>query len=184
MKNCFCLILFFFTLWCIPLSAADRIDKIIDKVATNFGNGMGLKYGMEVLLIGRSSLIDAHRADCSISFYDSNPRTIDEVRPIVIDIADQMWELVKKEPIFLERRMDDFRRYPDLEKPEISPNLIGFKIGYWDENVNRRGYPYISHVKYVDQTFYFYYADPKTQKLQEPIVESLEVARKKLQKPQ
>ncbi len=51
---------------------------------------------------------------------------------------------------------------------------MGIKLSFWDEEVNRRPFPYVSLIKVMDNRIFYYYADPTTQKLQEPIIETFE----------
>lgn len=160
--------------------SAHKLSVAVEKQSLSFGNQVAQEYGMGVLMFGGDLIIDSKNEAFVLSYMDYHPRTLDEVRPIVVNIVDRMWEHVNKEPIYLQYRFDRFKTHPKLEKPELTQEHIGFKISYWDESMDRRGPPYISLVKYVNQKFYFYYADPKTQELNEPIVETFQEAKSKL----
>ena len=44
-------------------------------------------------------------------------------------------------------------------------DLLGVKIAYWDQNVNRPLPPYLAEITFYDHKFRYYQADPKTQAL-------------------
>ncbi len=54
---------------------------------------------------------------------------------------------------------------------DINSSKLGFKIGFWNENVDRPLAPYLAHILVADRTVKYYYADSNTQALQEPPIE-------------
>jgi hypothetical protein len=50
----------------------------------------------------------------------------------------------------------------------LSVDDLSFKIAFWDENVQRRGAPYLSQIVCIHGIFYYQFADFETQKLRKP----------------
>lgn len=109
-------------------------------------------------------------ADSRIAYYgyhltSSQPMTIDEARPLMAEIICYLLNVMYCDP--------HFENYFAMRKLPFNNNLVAIRLAFWDEHVNRPLYPYLAQVRLSDSNVYYHYADPKTQSLQEPIVEPL-----------
>ena len=65
----------------------------------------------------------------------------------------------------------------EIYTEQVNMNQIGFKIAYWDKNVERPQAPHLAEIRFIGRILYYYEADPKTQALrlvlQEPYDEAM-----------
>lgn len=147
----------------------------------DFGKQIASKYNMKMLYIGEEGLVGGKKTKWSLNWINQEKVTQEKIRPTILAIHDAFWEEVKQNPAYRITLCMDYNE--DLKTDtNVNPEQIGFKITFWDENVNRQQAPYLAQVRLVDGNFKYYYADPITQALQEPIVESVEETRRFLNK--
>lgn len=77
-----------------------------------------------------------------------------------------------RHPAFSYARKKFAEKYP-RESAIVKNEMMSFRLAFWDENMERSFYPYLAQIQLVDHKLYYYYADPKTQALLDPIVEPL-----------
>ncbi len=65
---------------------------------------------------------------------------------------------------------------PSKYSGKISLKNVGFRIAYWNDQVERPKAPFLSEIDFYDNTFRYYEADPKTQALKLVLEESYEKA--------
>lgn len=111
---------------------------------------------------------------------ESTFKTLEEIRPIALDLANSFLELVNTDENFKEYQRLRRPRLIDLDKVSLE-KVIAFKVAYWDKNFDRPLAPYIADFRFMDGKFSYYYADPKTQALQLILTETLEEAMKKME---
>ncbi|KAF3362547.1 hypothetical protein PHSC3_000785 [Chlamydiales bacterium STE3] len=100
------------------------------------------------------------------------PMTKEQFEPIVLEAYKYLFTKVKNEPFFdeyLQCWANDYH----TSKRELTSDLVGIRIDFWDGNVDRYTYPNLAQVIVKGGKVYYYYADPKTQVLQQPVVEDL-----------
>lgn len=135
-----------------------------------FASGLSKQYGLELLNTGVGSMMDTPKVKWAISFVDHRPTTREQIRPMLIALIDQSWHKVSTDPVFLNSMVYS-------REKAVVPANIGFKIAFWDANVDRPLYPYLAQVRVTGEQITYFYADPKTQALEAPIVETLEEAK-------
>lgn len=143
-----------------PRKALDELGKKIAKQ-----NGMTLlrraAYG------GGSRTV---KAMWVLHFTSNKNMTIGEAKPLAIDIARQMLDKMYGDPLFKEYVRIEHEEYPKTSS-ELSDDMVGFKIAYWDDNMDRPLYPYLAEVRFTEGQLKFFYANKNTQALEQPIVE-------------
>jgi len=111
--------------------------------------------------------------------------TLDQARLLMGLVAKEMLDQLQGEPHYMnyykERHIHDLKRQYspmkiDPEKIALMEQRMGlldfaFKISFWDEQMDRPLNPYIADVRLIEGKIYYYYADPKTQALLDPIIE-------------
>ena len=146
-----------------------EFDKFADKVASD--------NHMVKLKIGHGGLVDGKKSRWTVHWVSDEKMNLDQAKILASSIYKTMWKEIYDNAVFLshlkERAIDD-----SSIKIKIEPQMVGFKINFWDEDVNRPICPYISQIRLADGLFYYYFADPETQALTQPIVQSLESLQK------
>jgi|GEM_PF-2085473 len=127
-----------------------------------FRMGIGFAAG-----VGR--LIDSYRCHYAFNFISSKSLDHDEVQVLATNIAHDLVEWMFNNKAYAEWLVESHKimpkSYPSTE-PEVEN--VGFKLTFWDENVDRPLAPYIAQVRFVEGELRYYYADPETQALKEP----------------
>lgn len=127
------------------------------------------QHQLELIANSLGYVVDAEYAKKSrwgLTFTSPHHCTIDEARAIALDLKFCLLNRMYSDPVFAE----GWTRY-DSRHPELYNGSLAFKIAFWDENVNRPLFPYVAQMRYINDAFYYFYADPETQSLLEPIVE-------------
>lgn len=145
-------------------SVADLADKI-----ANENNLSHLKIRKN-FITGGGDVVRSHLCLWAPNFMSQQKMTLDELRPIAESIALQLTNHLFSDPVFTEYWEDHNAR--GGKEGSISISDIGYKLTFWDENVNRPAPPYVAQVRFVEGEIRYYMADPESQKLQEPIVEA------------
>ncbi len=135
-----------------------------------FGVGIAKKYNMEFLVIGSFNLIGNQNTSWAISLLNRNQLTLEQARPLVKNIICEFIYEIKTQPVYRQWMLFMKKQYAKWDT-NITPSKLGFKIGFWNENVDRPLSPYLAHILVADRTVKYYYADPNTQALQEPPIE-------------
>lgn len=154
-----------------PQTISERADKQLKKDALKLCK----KYKLDFLSISDSRILESkdEHADYTINMMSHREMTKEEVRELTKSFLQDLWRDLKASPIYVECAIESWKFKKIKEKP-LHPLVMGIKLSFWDEQMDRRGAPYISLIKVMEGKFFYYYADPATQKLQEPIVETFE----------
>ncbi len=106
------------------------------------------------------------------SVMETRDITLSEARTLAAKMLKSTLDPVLTNPLFIDYFKD--RAALDRNHPsEIAPKYFGFKVTFWDKNMDRPSPSYIAQIEAVDGWVSFYYADPKTQSLQEPPAEKI-----------
>ena len=165
---------------CDYTSPVMREENRMYAVAEVLGRRVAEDLGMELLGVGSSLHVDGRYSTWSLSFVDRRARKISEGRKDIVHVIDAYWKNMQENPEY--KRHDEWyqKNLPETYERYGKMNIdwIGARLAYWDEETNRRAYPYLAQIRVADSEIFYYYADPKTQELTEPIVETFEEARK------
>lgn len=145
-----------------------------------FAKSLTSKYGFKYLNSGIGTVVDNLDVSFAIGMMGRQQMTMDQARPIVLNMIKEFFQKVSTTPVFDEygKRVKKNLYYYD---DRMIPEKLGFKIAFWDENVNRYPQPYLSQIKVMEGVIYYYYVNPKDQSLGEPVTETYEEAHSKLQ---
>ena len=144
-----------------------------------FGLRVARIHGHKYLLQGTSSMVDQDRSCWPISLSDERKVTIEDAREMIVNIFNDYWKEISTNPIFQNYKDKMNRLYPNDYPYEVVTADIGIKLSFWDKDVNRPLRPFVAQVKVAEDKVYYYYADPETQALGEPIIETVTEARQK-----
>lgn len=142
-----------------------KADHAMDCVAEKLAK----TYQLQLITSSCGVLIDSKKALWARGFIARYPATIEQVRPIIADMSRTiLWHLYH-DPVYATAK-----KHTLMNRQPLGNQLVGFKLAFWDSNMDRPLAPFLAQVKFVDGKIHYYYADPKTQALQEPLVEELE----------
>lgn len=159
-------ILVTFLAFLIPFSLAALDNSNYDSLDA-FMKGFAKKHQLE--LINKTGCGAGLHSIWGVSVASEQNMTLDEGRKLASELAYNLLYKMYHEPSFTKYCTEWHKKCPN----PINDNMT-FRIAYWDKNVNRPLYPYLAQIRMEEGKLFFHYADPKTQALQEPIVETLE----------
>lgn len=144
-----------------------------------FAKSLTSKYGFKYLNSGIGTVVDNLDVSFAIGMMGKQQMTIDQARPMVLNMINEFFQKVSTTPLFDEygKRVKKTLYYYD---DRMIPEKLGLKIAFWDQNVNRYPQPYLSQIKVMEGVIYYYYVNPKDQSLGELITETYEEAHSKL----
>lgn len=132
------------------------------------GRQVAAMYDLCLLNISFGELADAKQAKWALSFTSRAKMTIPDVRPMVATMIRTFLFKIYQDPVFLEYYQKS------TTSKQLGNDSVAFKLAFWDENVDRPLAPFLAQVRYADGVVYYHYANPSTQALQEPVVETIE----------
>lgn len=151
-------------------------DVALEWALDRFAESTAQKHGMKFLFVG--DVANNVSAYYSVAFSSPKQITLAEGETLARQVA-QEWlnmlrhdENVRKHIEFLRAR----RVYFDPNKDKVEMTHSSFRIGFWDEDVNRPKPPFLAEILFNKNTFYYYEADPETQKLRLVLEESYDEA--------
>ena len=128
-----------------------------------YAREVGKAKGLELLVVG--NVTDAMGIAYCLMMRSAKSMTYDEARPFAIGLVEDFWQMLHKIPEvqgYMDLRVRESR---DSYTRELSLKNVGYRLTFWDKEVNRPLPPYVAEVLFVAGTFYYYEADPKTQAL-------------------
>ena len=152
--------------------------KSLYKSFVTFADQTANKYDMQWLPMGDESaagtgyFVDSSTScHWAFSFISAKKLTLDETRSLAQAIAYDLAEWLFTNEAYV-KWLEKRHRVMENIYPDTTPKVenVGFKLSFWDENVERPFWPYIAQVRFVGGELKSYYADPETQALQDPPV--------------
>ncbi|GAB4188065.1 MAG: hypothetical protein Tsb0015_07580 [Simkaniaceae bacterium] len=143
------------------------LNYISRKEFSRIGKELGEKYEMNFLYSTLGGLVFSKNCLWALSLTSDKKMTLEEGEKLAAQLIKDLLEESKKTGVFKEYAQQS-------ERHHFSSNLFGFRLAFWDENVDRPDAPYLSQIRFADDHVYFYYADPKTKALTEPVVKNLQ----------
>lgn len=164
--------------WDIP-TPMEIESKRMYRTVRELGEKEAAALRLELLGVGSSLHVDGEDTRWSLSFVDRRAKKLDEGRKDIIHIIDAYLKDFRENSEY-ERHMEWYKENsPDTYERYgiVTQDSMGVRLAYWDEETERRSYPYLAQIRVADSEIFYYYADPKTQELTEPVVETFEKAR-------
>lgn len=146
-----------------------RPDIQFEKTFKVFASQLAKKNRMQLLNTGIGKIVDSPKTRWDMSLTSHQQWTIEQARPVVVEMIHDFWQKVSQDPIFakyLEYTASHYKK--DSFDARIIPETMGMRIAFWDQNIDRPPAPYLSQIKVVDGLIHYYVADPKDQSLKEP----------------
>jgi len=180
LKSPYLLALMVLVLWCCGCEIAHPPTYSMKARASGgtFGRKMTKKYHLKLLGTGTGHIIDSsYKCDFAFNYMDNRKINLEEARVLAKSLAQEFSDLLFMDPVFATYREEVNREYPRHAR-ELAIDQIGFKISFWDENVDRPLHPYIAQIRFIEGDLCYYYAESNTQALGDPITEPFEYEKK------
>ena len=136
-----------------------------------YGTQVAKKEDMQFYLVSNVTSSTEPNPDYFLAFFDSHTKTLPEGRILASSLAQDFWKMVTTSPE-VQCYQDDNRKfyinnsyYKDIFTEKANMNQVGFKIAYWDKNVERPQAPYLAEIRFIGGVLHYYEADPQTQAL-------------------
>jgi len=140
-----------------------------------FGKQLANKYDMFFLGNADQYLFkETNKVIIGLNFISDRKLSLEEGRKFIKSIIEEYWKELKINPIYQKKLDLMVTRLPDAKV--LNPHKLGIQIAFWDEEMNRPQYPHLACVQVCFEQIHYYFADPKTQAWQEPIIENLDQA--------
>ena len=163
---------------CFFMCSASKYDcpphevKALQSTET-LGKQIARKYEMCLLDFGNGQeLVGFLPCRWCLSLMSRKKMTIEQARPIAVEIAQSLLYQLYGNQAFQYALTKSSQAYHYMpSKP--NNDMVGFRLGFWDQNMDRPLTPYVAQIRFADGKLYYHYADPGTQALLDPIIESL-----------
>jgi len=134
---------------------------------------VGSPYHLKLIAAGLGDVAGAQNSNVTpwgLLFTSSDKLTLDQAKPMVKNVTIKLLEKLYNDPCFANYSKEALKKLPKGDYQPLSDKSIALRIDFWDENVDRPLYPYIAEIRLIEENLYYFYADPKTQGLQEPFL--------------
>lgn len=157
------------------LSDAGKI-KARQKAFAYFGRWLAKKHGMKHLIAANgNAMLDSEKSLWGISLVDYRSLTKEQARTAIVPVIQDFIEKIYRDPDY-SIQLKELGGWYYWFDPVLSPERIGIKLAFWDQDVNRPLAPYVCLVLVKEGKIFYYYANPKDQSLGDSSVETFEEA--------
>jgi hypothetical protein len=137
---------------------------VLKRAITAWAQDAAAKNDMKFLMV--ANVTNSESCLFCTAFIDHHRKTLPEVKEFAKDYLNRYLDFLKNCPdlhaFFTKVHSVDPKDFPWTE---LALEQVGFKISYWDNDMNRFAPPYVSEVVFADKTFSYYEADAQTGKL-------------------
>lgn len=135
------------------------LDTSLDK----FGQATAQKYGMRFLFVGKVE--DNVLARYSLAFLCPKECSLAEGQQLAANVSRDFWEMLQHDQSVKEHFELVRDRMFNSKHEKVEMMRAAFRIGFWNEEVNRPKPPFLAEILLNDNMFSYYEADPETQAL-------------------
>lgn len=149
------------------------MEADVDMAIDNYGQSLAKKTGMQFLLVGNST--NERGIVYCLTMRRYPKETLNEARILGANLVEEFVHMLQKS-----KEVKDYLKEMKATRPWL-PNVfsledVGYRVDYWDKDINRPLPPYIAEIMFESGTFSYYEAEPETQKLKLVYKESYEQA--------
>ena len=120
-------------------------------------------HDMTFLFVGNVSY--NHDVLYSLAFSSQKNLTLAEGRKLASDVTKEFWSMLQDSES-VQRHLELLQSTNlNVNKEKVDLARVAFRIGFWDDDVNRPKPPSLAAIFLVNKMFYYYQADPETQGL-------------------
>lgn len=150
---------------------------VVERIISS-GRKIARDQHLEYLGYGLAPLVDDVNTSgtiWAINLVDRRQLTIDDARTEFLKVYDEYKRLTVDNPAF----MAEYHNYCAgcSVEPLFSEEKIGIKLAFWDVNNDRPRPPYVAQIKVSKGTIRYFFVADETQKLGDPLVETVARAR-------
>ena len=173
MKLCAISLFVVLTVTCLFLQSCNSsryngLEKQMHLSLDRYGNALAKKNNMKLLIVG--DVTDARKTSLifpsyCLSLFSKDKTTLDEGRVLAARLVEEFWDMlkqdveVKKYAQVVHEKMASFPLDVPLEK-------VGYKISFWDQNIDRIQKPYLAEIHFYHKKFRYYVANEETQEVE------------------
>ncbi len=171
-QNYKCIFLFIlcgFISSCEKKHMGPKYDVVTWEAMDSVGENYEKKYQLNFLNSGLGDLVDCKTTLWALSLTSLQKIELDEGKKLAKLMMIDLLKEYNENEVF-KNYIKVFNGGYRTQKELFDNRKIGFKLAFWDENVDRPSHPYLAQIRLADEKVYFYYADEKTQALKEPPV--------------
>ncbi len=125
------------------------------------------QHHMRLIGSGTGVLVDGEKVRWAFSVVDGRKLTLEEAKILAADLLKDVFKSVMSDPLY-EAYFKKLNKEEPGHPSQTSREYFGFRVAFWDKNMDRPLAPYVAQIRAVDGRVEFYYADPETQALQTP----------------
>ena len=157
---------FFVSSCTAPKYCGTKEDREIAYTIEDFGKSRARAFGMHFLLVGKATFGENTR-NC-VAFTDSRNISLPDGRNLAVALAQQFVALNKTDALIQQDFSKAYSGYSKRKETldQYIINHLGFRIAYWDAEMNRPKAPHLAEIQFYDGEIHYYEADPQTQALQ------------------
>jgi hypothetical protein len=122
-----------------------------------FSKKWAQQFSLIVIVSGETDKLKIIESDFSIAMVGTQRISLKEARNIAATFGRDALRFMKEDEKCIEYFKEETKEKATEIKP--SPDYIGLRISFWDENIDRVVQPYIAEIRYVDGVFKYYTAD-------------------------
>lgn len=137
-------------------------ENAVSYAIDDFGVQEAKRYGLKMLFVG--NVTDSWDVHYCVTFLCDRAMRLEEGKKLARPILDDFYQMLTKEPKVRRYALRYLAYKGDDERPRLT-DTVALKIAFWDKDVNRPKPPHLAQILFVNNTFYYYDADPHTQEL-------------------
>ncbi|MBA3957244.1 MAG: hypothetical protein H0X51_02455 [Parachlamydiaceae bacterium] len=154
----------------------EQLNKTVTSLIRNFGDQQEKKYNLVFLTHCTGvSILDCPEVIWAFNYRTDKKLKLEEARQLAVAMIDDYWQYFSKNPFFENYLKASFATISWMPK-DVTPKRIGFKIAFWDDQVDRYPPPYISQIRVKDGIIQYFQREPNSPALQKPFEETFEQA--------
>ncbi len=134
---------------------------------------IGAPFKLKLICAGLGHIAGANNSGTTpwgLLFTCPDKLTLEQAQLMAKSVTEQLLQIIYEDPRIANYRIEALKQHPKGFYPPLSNKSLALRFDFWDEQVNRPLYPYIAEIRLAEEKIYYYYADPKTQALQEPVL--------------
>ena len=134
------------------------------------GIGIAKENGLTYIGDGMGSSIEANKSTWAAFYTCLKKLTLEEACELAGKAQTSLANSIYEKPVFETYYLEIHKSMPYMKEEHVNDYSAATKIAFWDENVDRPLHPYLAEIRVIEGQFLCYYADPKTQALEAPLI--------------
>lgn len=137
-------------------------EIVMNKELENYGKTIAQEQNMQFLLVG--DVTDGRNTVYCLTLRSEQPTRLPQGRILAVNNVEKFVAMLRANPAVI--AYVNHWRHDDPDYPAGVPlPKVGYKIAFWDKNIDRPHKPNLAEILFVNSTFYYFEADSTTQEL-------------------